>query len=107
MEMSIVWTDKAKFHLRLIHLFYLENVSFKVAESIVNGLIDKVTNLMFNPEMGGIEPSLHNYPEGYRYLVDGNYKIIYWIDHQGVIISVIFDCRRNPESLKEDLARGI
>lgn len=54
MEMRIVWTDKAKFHLKLIHLFYLENVSFKVAES------------------------------------------------QEVIISVIFDCRRNPESLKVD-----
>lgn len=102
MEMNIVWTDKAKTHLKLIHLFYLENVCFKVAESIVNGLIDKVTNLMYNPEMGGIEPSLRSYPEGYRYLVDGNYKIIYWIDQQDVIISVVFDCRRNPESLKVD-----
>jgi len=102
MEMSIVWTDKAKFHLKLIHSFYLETVSFKVAETIVNGLIEKVTNLIFNPKMGGIEPSLRHYPEGYRFLVNGNYKIIYWIDHQDVIISVIVDCRRNPESLKVD-----
>lgn len=102
MEMNIVWTDKAKFHLKLIYLFYLENVSFKVAESIVKGLIDKVTNLIYNPKMGGIEPSLRTYPEGYRYLVDGNNKIIYWIYNQEVIISVIFDCRRDPESLKVD-----
>lgn len=102
MEMRIVWTDKAKSHLRHIHLFYLENVSLKVAESIVNGLVDKVTSLMYNPEMGGIETSLQHYQEGYRCLVDGNYKIIYWIDQQDVIISVIFDCRRNPESLKVD-----
>jgi len=53
MEMKIVWTDKAKLQLKIIHLFYLENASFKVAESIVNGLIDHVTNLQYNPEMGG------------------------------------------------------
>lgn len=102
MEMSIVWTDKAKYHLKLIQLFYLETVSFMVSESVVNGLIDCVTNLKYNPQMGGMEPSLRNYPEGYRYLVQGNYKIIYWIDQQNVIISVIFDCRRKPESLKVD-----
>jgi hypothetical protein len=44
MEMSIVWTDKAKYHLKLIQLFYLETASFMVSESVVNGLIDKVTN---------------------------------------------------------------
>jgi len=102
MEMKIVWTDKAKFHLKRIHLFYLESASFTVADSIVNGLIDRVTNLKFNPEMGSKEPSLLQHKEGYRFLVEGNYKIIYWIDHQELIVSVIFDCRRDPKSLRVD-----
>jgi len=28
----------------------------------------------------------------HRYLVEGNYKIIYWMNGQDVIIASVFDC---------------
>jgi toxin ParE1/3/4 len=36
----------------------------------------------------------------YRYLVQGNYKIIYRIEGNYIRIAVVFDTRQNPEKLK-------
>lgn len=46
--------------------------------------------------MGQIEELLEEYAEGYRRVVEGNYKIIYWIARESIIVESIFDCRQNP-----------
>jgi hypothetical protein len=33
-------------------------------------------------------------------LIEGNYKIIYWIDNQNIKIAAVFDCRQNPAKMK-------
>ncbi|MBI5215802.1 MAG: type II toxin-antitoxin system RelE/ParE family toxin [Ignavibacteriae bacterium] len=52
------------------------------------------------PLMGQEEPLLRQRKGNYRYLVEGNYKIIYRVVRQTVIIVTVFDTRRNPESLQ-------
>ncbi len=51
------------------------------------------------PKMGQIEENLESLGLGHRYLIEGNYKIIYRI--QGKIISItdIFDTRQDPEKM--------
>ena len=36
-----------------------------------------------------------------RYLVEGNYKIIYWHDGTLIKIASVFDCRQNPSKLEQ------
>jgi toxin ParE1/3/4 len=36
----------------------------------------------------------------YRYLVEGNYKIIYWIETDFIKIAAVFDRRQNEKKIK-------
>jgi hypothetical protein len=40
-------------------------------------------------------------PEDFRYLVESNYKIIYWKEDEIITIASVFDCRQNPEKSKK------
>ena len=51
------------------------------------------------PFLGQKEELLSSRKENFRYLVEGNYKIIYWIDDEVIRIVSIFDTRQNPEKL--------
>lgn len=64
-------------------------------------IVDKTINLNKNPEMGSVENLLANRPQNFRYLVSGNYKIIYYINRETekIIISNIFDTRQNPDKV--------
>jgi hypothetical protein len=54
--------------------------------------------------MGTVEPLLWEFAEEYRYLVVGNYKLVYYIDCETAIyIVAVFDCRQNPEKLKKSI----
>ena len=40
-------------------------------------------------------------PEGFRYLVESNYKIIYWQENELITIASVFDCRQDPKKMKK------
>jgi toxin ParE1/3/4 len=48
---------------------------------------------------GSIETSLTDLKEEHRYVIRGNYKIIYKIQHKNVFITDIFDIRQDPEKI--------
>ncbi len=52
-----------------------------------------------HPNSGQIEPSLEILQEGHRYLVVGNYKVVYKKVSDGVLITDIFDTRQDPIQL--------
>lgn len=54
-----------------------------------------------NPFVGSIEELLRDYPEDYRYLVESNYKIIYWHKDHVITIASVFDCRQNPKKIRK------
>lgn len=49
--------------------------------------------------MGQEEERLKKLELGHRYLVEGNYKIIYYIKGKIVYITDIFDCRKDPNGI--------
>ena len=56
-----------------------------------------VTNQLKNqPESGQIEPHLEKLEQQYRYIVCGNYKVIYKIVMTQIVIDDVFDIRQNP-----------
>jgi len=52
-----------------------------------------------NPLAGQKEELLINNTEEYRYLVESNYKILYWKAENIIVIASVFDCRQNPEKV--------
>ena len=100
MEMIVLWSDAAIEELQKIFDYYNTAVSFKVASTITNTIVDKTLTLEHYPRIGQTEELLKHLQKEIRYLVEGNYKIVYWIEDNFVNIATIFDCRQNPKKLK-------
>ncbi len=80
--------------------YYSLKASPGIAKKIVNKIIDRVEILLENPQSGPKEELLNEMPEDFRYLVESNYKIIYWQENEIITIASVFDCRQNPEKMK-------
>jgi toxin ParE1/3/4 len=98
---SVIFTTTALNDLINIQLF-LEGISEIYADKMVDELYERAFDLESFSEMGQREPLLIKYSIIYRYLVQGDYKIIYSIENDEVIINRIFDTRQNPKKLKID-----
>jgi plasmid stabilization system protein ParE len=93
---KIFWTEFAINQLEQIFDYYKYKASIKVAKKITQQIVDATIHLETNPLIGPKEPLLESRKNEYRYLVEGNYKIIYFIEENYIKISSIFDCRQNP-----------
>ncbi len=105
MGLSIYWTDFAKSQMKSIYEFQKYNVSSRIALKITHQIFEKVENLSYFPNIGTAEELLINRPQGFRYIISTNYKIIYWLNtHKNRIeIFDIFDVRQNPNIIERSL----
>ena len=101
MALTVYWTDFAIEQLEIIFDFYNTEANLNVAQKIVNSIIDKTIILEKQPTVGQHEELLKKRKNQYRYLIEENYKIIYWIENDFVKIATVFDCRQNPTKLKK------
>jgi len=100
MEIVLVWSDTAIEDLRSIYDYLYFQASKKVADKISNAIVDKTLLLEQSPRIGQKEEMLAHLKKEIRYLIEGNYKIVYWIDDDLISIATVFDCRMNPKKLK-------
>ena len=96
---KVIWTDPAKFYLKEIYIYHKKVASVRVASSIKNKIIQASKSLKTIERRGQEEELLKDRKEEYRYLVVGNYKIIYMLASNAVFITDVFDCRQSPEKL--------
>ena len=76
MALIIFWSQLAEEKLEDIFEYYKTTVSLRIAQNLVNGLVDKTLLLINNPLIGQKEELLADRSEDFRYLVYKNYKII-------------------------------
>ena len=101
MEMKVDWTIYATKKVEEIFKYYLERVNYRTGQNIIQTIIKKTEDLEKNPFLGQTEDLLKNYKKDYRYLVSGNYKIIYLVKSKSIDIVTVFDTRQNPTKIKE------
>lgn len=103
MKLKIVWSDYAESQLDKIFEYYLENVNYKIAKTIIEKIINEPNKLLLNPEIGQKEELLKDRTDNYRYLICDNYKIIYSIDRKQSLLKIsnVFDTRQNPVKIKK------
>ncbi|MDI1235175.1 MAG: type II toxin-antitoxin system RelE/ParE family toxin [bacterium] len=97
---QIIWTNFAISELKNIYLYYRMVASDKVADKIRKSVFNSTRPLIKDPLIGVIEENLKDLKQGHRYLVEGNYKIIYKVFQNNIYITDIFDCRQNPQKMK-------
>jgi len=103
MGIIVLWSDSAIDELQDIYDYYKLKTNKQIAEKISNAIIDQTILLEDNPYMGKKEEILKDKYKKLRYLIEGNYKIVYLIENEIVTIATVFDCRQNPKKLKETL----
>jgi toxin ParE1/3/4 len=101
MEIIILWSELSERQLKDIFDSYTLTANKRIARRIIKKIIERVSILLKNPLAGPKEELLSEYPEDYRYLVESNYKIIYWMKGNIITIASVIDYRQNPEKIKE------
>ncbi len=100
MEIKVFWTETALNNLEDIFEYYKYKASVKIARNLVKGIVKSTIQIQNSPNIGKKEELLADRKFKYRFLIIGNYKIIYWIDDNYIKIATVFDCRQNPEKIK-------
>jgi plasmid stabilization system protein ParE len=97
--MTIKWYIEAAGDLDKIYNYYVPK-SPRAAATLYNKILDDVEILKTQPYVAPVEQMLIGCSEDYRSLVVGNYKVVYFIKDDLVLIVQIFDCRQNPIKMK-------
>lgn len=100
--MKVLWTELAKSQLKEAYQYYREVAGIRIAKSIRRKIFEKSYKLSTHPEIGQQEQNNMVASLVYRYLVSGNYKIIYRIvkEEEIVLIAALFDTRQHPDALE-------
>jgi len=101
--MKIKISENAEKHLDSIFNF-IYSVNERAAIDTYNIILDEIDFLAKQPKMAAKEWLLEEFPREYRSLVvKKKYKVIYFIEDEIVHISAVWDCRRNPDTLVNDM----
>ncbi len=93
---KISWSVEAETDLTEILEFYIQrNKTASYSKKLYSKIKKDISAISKNPNLGiGTEF------DTVRALITGNYQIIYEITEDNIVISMLWDCRRNPEDKK-------
>ena len=99
--MNLVITEQAQERVAdILDFLIASGASLSTAHRILNDIVDRFDQLVLYPRSGNVEPHLIHLGQRHRYLVEGNYKIIYTIRGKTIYITDIFDTRQDPDKMK-------
>jgi len=98
---QVIWTEEALHDMETIYDFLAEK-SQPAAQRIIESILERAKQLESFPASGTKQEMVITAVKEYRYLVEGNYKVIYSYQAkiQTVYIATIFDTRYSPEKMK-------
>ena len=99
--MKIIWSEFASNTLREIFEYHKEVAGSDIANKLITKIFNSTKQLIDFPKSGQIEETLKPLGEGHRYLVTGNYKIIYKLVKEGILITDVFDTRQDPVKIND------
>jgi len=102
--MTVKWYAEAVGDLDKIYNYY-EKLNPRAAAILYNKFLDAVEILKTQPYASALEQTLVDFSESYRSLIVENYKLVYFIKNDTVLIVQVFDCRQAPLKLKRTTLR--
>ncbi len=97
---QVIWTNFAASELKNIYIYYRIVANETVALKIKKNIFNAAKTIIKRPLIGAVEENLAELKQGHRYVVEGNYKIIYRVINKDIYIIDIFDGRQNPQKMK-------
>jgi plasmid stabilization system protein ParE len=94
--MKVIWSKFATEELKEIFDYYKDIAGISIAQRLRDTIFNSTRQIKNQPNSGQLEPTLSRLNEKHRYLVRGNYKLIYKKVKEGILITDIFDTRQNP-----------
>ena len=103
MGLEVYWLQLAEDKLDDIYCYYRIKAGKRIAQKLINGIIDATIGLDKQPEIGQTEINLIKRKQQFRYLIFENYKIVYWINYDfgRIEIANVFDTRQDSEKIQE------
>jgi hypothetical protein len=97
---EIVWTHFAAKCLNEIHAYIFEETkSEAIANKYCLKLLNSVEHLSLQANAGTIEPLLKKVNQNSRFIIEGNYKIIYQYDDETLFNTDVFHTKQNPKKI--------
>lgn len=96
---QVIWTNFANNELKNIFNYHKLSASEKTARKILAKIYKSTNFLIKYHEMGAIEPNLEELKQHHRFILQGNYKIMYRIIKEDIYVVDIFDCQQDPDKL--------
>ncbi len=98
--MKLVYTQQAITSLQECLDFFPPEVTVAKVNEIRDKILEKADKLIENPYLGQLEEYLEHLGQSHRRIVEGNYKIVYRIENDVIVVTDIFDSRQDPEKMK-------
>ena len=100
--MEVIYSSKSLRRLNN-HLAFLQETLEYSDNKIIQlrrALLSRADSLALNPYIGLFEIYLDHLKEDHRRIIEGLYKIIYYIEDDKVFISDFFDTREDPSKMR-------
>ncbi|WP_296623075.1 type II toxin-antitoxin system RelE/ParE family toxin [Marivirga sp.] len=94
--MEVVITGPAEKSLKEIYCRFEEHIAIK----IINKILDRAYTLKTFSNRGRIVDELILLNQNHRYLIEGNYKIIYKQKDNIVFVTDVFEMSKDPAKIK-------
>ncbi|MFE3868996.1 type II toxin-antitoxin system RelE/ParE family toxin [Flavobacterium sp. LS2P90] len=105
--MKVFWSKTALSQLKTIAY----HNPFCSPKNLSDKIFKRTILLKKFPEMGSLQKFTKNTKiyktHKYRYLVEGNYKILYYISENNIRISLVFHTSQEPEKLSQFLENDL
>ena len=102
--MRINWYSEAQWHLEQIEDYIFDRFGVDSMLEFVEKVDQAVGMIRRHPSVGPVEPLLADRMQTYRSVVVGNMsKIIYRVQDETIHIVDLWDCRREPKALSEEI----
>ena len=102
--MKVVWSTQAKDSLQQTSNYIRKEFGKKSKQKFLDEVLHIASLLENNPYLGQVEPLLDEAPVEYRSIVVNHInKLVYYIHDNRLEIVVLWDTRREPKSLLDDL----
>lgn len=103
--MKIEWSPKAQRRATEALEYCLKEFGNRVTDRFAEELERKALQLSNNPDMGPIEPLLHQEETIFRYLLVKPYKLIYYVDRENetIYIVTLFHTLQAPQKLQKEI----
>ena len=99
--LPVRWSSVAKNRLIEVYEYIESKTSVAVAERVILKLADTAESVEKNPYLFSECAELPTKTKAYRNIVKWNYRIIYKITSDYILILDIFHSKRNPKELKK------